>query len=105
MTDHHPPPPEPTPPPEMKGTPDNPTAPASASALSAGLLDILVCPLTRSKLRRDGDFLVAERPDGAGLRYPIRNGIPVLLVDEAALPDGVPDLAAFKRRYADAIPH
>ncbi len=40
----------------------------------------------------------------AGLRYPIRNGIPVLLIDEALLPDGIATLAEFKSKYADAIP-
>ncbi len=77
----------------------------SANQLDPALLDILVCPLTRSALRLEGDELVATKPEGAGLRYPIRDGIPVLLVDEAALPTGVASLEEFKRRYADVIPH
>lgn len=46
------------------------------------LLDILVCPLTRTPLRYDeaAQELVS---DDAGLAYPIRDGIPVMLVDEA----------------------
>ena len=46
------------------------------------LLDILVCPLTRTKLRYDeaAQELVS---DEAGLAYPIREGIPVMLVEEA----------------------
>lgn len=72
--------------------------------LSPQVLAILRCPLTRSALRLDGDWLVAEKPEGAGLRYPIRDGIPVLLMDEAALPEGVESLDAFKATYADAIP-
>ena len=44
--------------------------------LDADLLAILVCPLTRSKLRQEGDWLVAEKPEGAGLRYPIHDSIP-----------------------------
>ena len=79
--------------------------PNAATPLSDELLAILVCPLTRSPLRQDGDHLVAERPEGAGLRYPIRHGIPVLLIDEAALPDDVADLEQFKSKYADSIPH
>jgi uncharacterized protein YbaR (Trm112 family) len=47
-----------------------------------GLLERLVCPLSRTKLRHD-----AERnelvSDEAGLAYPIRHGIPVLLVEQA----------------------
>jgi uncharacterized protein YbaR (Trm112 family) len=46
------------------------------------LLAILVCPLTKSRLRYDADAqeLVS---DSAGLAYPIRNGVPVLLPDSA----------------------
>lgn len=64
------------------------------------LLKILVCPLTRSPLRQEGDELVASKPEGAGLRYPIKDGIPVLLIDEAKLPAGVSSLAEFRRKYA-----
>ncbi|MEO0513906.1 MAG: hypothetical protein AAF086_01250 [Planctomycetota bacterium] len=78
--------------------------PAPAAALPDDLLSILVCPLTRSQLRQDGDWLIATSPINAGLRYPIRNGIPVLLIDEATLPDSVASLDEFKSTYADAIP-
>ena len=46
------------------------------------LLAILVCPLTRQPLRYDEarQELVSE---AAGLAYPIRDGVPVLLMDEA----------------------
>jgi len=46
------------------------------------LLDKLVCPLTRTKLRYDAEReeLISE---AAKLAYPIRNGIPVMLPDEA----------------------
>jgi uncharacterized protein YbaR (Trm112 family) len=46
------------------------------------LLEILVCPLTKGPLRydREAQELVSER---AGLAYPIRDGIPIMLVDEA----------------------
>jgi len=72
--------------------------------MDAQLLEILCCPLTRSKLRLEGEELVAEKPEGAGLRYPIRQGIPILLVDEAKLPAGVANLEEFKKKYADQIP-
>jgi len=52
------------------------------------LLEILVCPLTKSPLRydRDAQELIS---DEAGLAYPIRDGIPIMLVDEArTLGDG-----------------
>lgn len=46
------------------------------------LLEILVCPLTKSPLRYDAKAqeLISEQ---AKLAYPIRDGIPVMLVDEA----------------------
>ncbi|MEL6874617.1 MAG: Trm112 family protein [Pseudomonadota bacterium] len=46
------------------------------------ILDILVCPVTRSKLIYDeaAQELVSE---AAGVAYPIREGIPVMLIDEA----------------------
>ncbi len=46
------------------------------------LLEILVCPLTKRPLRYDQDRqeLISEQ---AGLAYPIRDGIPIMLVDEA----------------------
>ncbi len=75
-----------------------------ATAIDPQLLEILVCPLTRSPLRQEGDELVAAQPPGAGLRYPIRDGIPILLVDEARLPMGVASLDDFKQRYAASIP-
>jgi len=65
------------------------------------LLEILVCPLTRSRLRQEGDWLIAEI---GGLRYPIQDGIPVLLIDKAELPPGIASLDEFKRKYADKIP-
>jgi hypothetical protein len=59
------------------------------------LLEILRCPLTRSRLRADGDFLIAEI---GGLSYPIRDGIPVMLMEEAKLPVGVSTLEELKAR-------
>lgn len=46
------------------------------------LLEILVCPLTKGPLRYDAkkQELISE---SAKLAFPIRDGIPVMLVDEA----------------------
>jgi len=46
------------------------------------MLETLCCPLTRSPLRWDEDAqeLVS---DAAGLAFPVRDGVPVLLVEEA----------------------
>lgn len=50
--------------------------------LDPRLLDLLVCPVTRGPLRydRDAQELISET---AGLAYPIRDGVPVMLPDEA----------------------
>ncbi len=46
------------------------------------LLEILVCPVTKGSLRYDAaaQELIS---DAAGLAYPIRDGIPIMLPDEA----------------------
>lgn len=46
------------------------------------LLEVLVCPLTKTTLRYDKEAqeLISEQ---AKLAYPIRDGIPIMLVDEA----------------------
>ncbi|WP_193715825.1 Trm112 family protein [Sneathiella sp. P13V-1] len=46
------------------------------------LLEILVCPLTKEALSYDKDAgeLISKK---AKLAFPIRNGIPIMLVDEA----------------------
>lgn len=51
-------------------------------ALDSWLLERLVCPLTRTPLSYDraAGELVSE---AAGLAYPIRDGVPVMLVEEA----------------------
>ncbi|MBU0725725.1 MAG: Trm112 family protein [Alphaproteobacteria bacterium] len=64
------------------------TKPASSGGIDPRLLEILVCPLTKSGLRYDADRqeLISDQ---AGLAYPIRDGIPIMLIDEARqLADG-----------------
>jgi uncharacterized protein len=60
-------------------------------AISKELLDILVCPACRAK--------VEMKPDQRGLKcveckrvYPIRDDIPVMLIDEAKIEDETPTL-------------
>ena len=52
------------------------------NATNPKLLEALVCPLTRSTLvyDREAQELISK---AAGLAFPIRNGIPVMLIDEA----------------------
>ena len=50
--------------------------------IDPALLAILVCPMTRTPLRLDeaAQELVADK---AGLAYPIRAGVPILLIEAA----------------------
>jgi len=43
-------------------------------------LDKLVCPVTRTPLRLEGQELIS---DAAGLAFPIRNGAAIMLIEEA----------------------
>jgi len=54
----------------------------TARDLDPALLQILVCPLTKGTLRydRQAQELISDK---AGLAYPIRDGIPIMLVEEA----------------------
>lgn len=48
------------------------------------LLAILACPLDKSPVTRQDKYLVCGQ---CQRHYPIRDGIPVMLVDEALMPD------------------
>ena len=58
----------------------------NVDAFDPKMLEALVCPETRGTLKYDADKqeLVSEN---AGLAFPIRGGIPVMLVDEARVLD------------------
>ncbi len=62
--------------------------------ISKELLDILRCPLDpshTSRLEEEGDGLVCQR---CRLKFPVKEGIPCMLVEEAELPPGVSSLQA-----------
>jgi uncharacterized protein YbaR (Trm112 family) len=61
----------------------------SATEVDPKLLEILVCPVTKGTLRydRDAQELISDK---AGLAYPIRDGIPIMLADEAREIDDAP---------------
>ena len=52
------------------------------TAIDPRLLEILVCPMTKTRLRYDeaAQELIS---DAAGLAYPIRDGVPIMLIEEA----------------------
>lgn len=57
-------------------------APNDATTVDPQLLEILVCPLTKGPLEYDtaAQELISKK---AGLAYPIRDGIPIMLAEEA----------------------
>ncbi len=63
---------------------DNPTEGNTPSEhdIDPRLLELLVCPVTHETLEydREAGELISR---AAGLAYPIRNGIPIMLADEA----------------------
>ncbi len=53
-------------------------------ALSKELLDIMVCPDCRGKVTETEGFV---KCNSCGKKYPIRDGIPIMLINEAILPE------------------
>ncbi|MCQ8277979.1 Trm112 family protein [Acetobacteraceae bacterium KSS8] len=62
--------------------PDDTAASNRSTPVDPRLLDILVCPVTKGPLHydREANELVSRK---AGLAFPIRDGIPIMLPDEA----------------------
>ena len=56
--------------------------PSQPTEIDPKLLEILVCPVSKGALRYDAGAqeLVCEQ---SGLAYPVRDGIPIMLADEA----------------------
>lgn len=61
-------------------TTDSPTEPDADHA--DRLIDLLRCPVSKAELVRDGERLVS-RDEATRLAYPIRDGFPVMLAEEA----------------------
>ncbi|MYZ41858.1 Trm112 family protein [Achromobacter sp. KS-M25] len=61
--------------------------------MDSRLLDILVCPVSKGRLQfdRSRSELISR---GAGLAYPVRDGIPILLESEARQLDDAPGAPA-----------
>jgi uncharacterized protein YbaR (Trm112 family) len=59
------------------------------------LLEILCCPLGKAELKIEGETLICTK---CGVIFPVRDNIPVLLIDEAKLPEGVNDISELKCR-------
>jgi uncharacterized protein YbaR (Trm112 family) len=72
--------------------------------ISSDLLDILRCPMDpkrQSRLSLEGDRLICQR---CGLKFPIKDGFPVMVVEEAELPAGVYSLDQLPGRHGATPP-
>ncbi len=65
--------------------------------IDAELLRIMVCPATHAPLVQVGDWLYSTDP-ATRRKYPIRDGIPIMLIDESE----VADQGEFNRVMAEA---
>jgi len=52
--------------------------------IDESLLEILACPACKEPVRLENDKIVCT---GCGKRYPIRDDIPIMLIEEAEEPD------------------
>jgi hypothetical protein len=74
------------------GSESSPTAAAAFTSeppklggdVDPDLLAILACPLDKQPVKREGNYLVCQE---CQRHYPIRDGIPVMLIDEALTPE------------------
>ena len=61
-------------------TPSVSEPPKLGGDVDAELLEILACPLDKKPITREGNYIVCSE---CQRHYPIRDGIPVMLIDEA----------------------
>lgn len=61
--------------------------------VSERLLEILACPLGKAPVKLEGEYLVCTKCGG---KYPIKDDIPVMLIDEMILPEGVNSIEDLK---------
>jgi uncharacterized protein len=54
--------------------------------ISQDLLDILVCPMGKEPLRLEGNTLICTK---CGTKFAIEDDIPIMLMEEAQLPEGI----------------
>ena len=61
--------------------------------INAQMLESLRCPLGTAPMKYENEMLVCT---SCGLVFTIKEGIPVLLIDEAKLPEGVSTISELK---------
>jgi len=50
--------------------------------MDESLIKILACPKCKSDVELKGDKIICKNPE-CGLKYPVKDGIPVMLIEEA----------------------
>jgi uncharacterized protein YbaR (Trm112 family) len=55
----------------------------------------LVCPIGKFALLSENNFLVCSN---CGVKFPVIEGIPILLIDDAILPEGINSVSELKCR-------
>jgi uncharacterized protein YbaR (Trm112 family) len=68
--------------------------------VSEDLLALLVCPLGKAPLRREGNILVCTR---CGPRFAIEDDIPNMLIEEATLPEHCTSIAELECVKSGAV--
>jgi uncharacterized protein YbaR (Trm112 family) len=58
--------------------------------ISPELVNILKCPIGKVPLKAEDENLICTK---CGVIFPIKNGIPALLIDETVFPEGVKDIS------------
>lgn len=59
---------------------------STTQPIDSGLMEILVCPESHARLVQVGEWLYSTDP-ATRRRYPIREGIPIMLIDESEVVD------------------
>ncbi len=66
----------------MAETPESGSRESVSQEIDPKLMEILVCPESKAPLIREGDWLYST-DSATRRRYPIREGIPIMLIDES----------------------
>ena len=61
--------------------------------IDPNLLTDLVCPFGKHELNAEGDFLICTY---CGVKFPVVDNIPILIIDEAILPEGITSAVELK---------
>lgn len=62
-------------------------------SLPDGNIKDLICPLGKVALRSENNNLVCSK---CGVKFPVIDGIPFLLIDDAILPEGIESVSGLK---------